>query len=109
MRRLDSARPITTAVSNDPINSTVFDLVDVIGVNYNLNQYDDIHRLYPDKPFVSTERCATATTRGSYLDSSAFTSSYDKDVNECFFGQRENLEIYVRQRMGVRQLSMDSV
>lgn len=88
-RRLDSSRPITTAVSNDPINSTVLDLVDVIGVNYNLNQYDDIHRLYPDKPFVSTECCATATTRGSYLDPSAFTSSYDIDVNEWFLGREK--------------------
>lgn len=88
-RRLDSSRPITTAVSNDPINSTVLDLVDVIGVNYNLNQYDDIHRLYPDKPFVSTECCATATTRGSYLDPSAFTSSYDIDVNAWFLGREK--------------------
>ena len=88
-RRLDSSRPITTAVSNDPINSTVLDLVDVIGVNYNLNQYDDIHRLYPNKPFVSTECCATATTRGSYLDPSAFTSSYDIDVNEWFLGREK--------------------
>lgn len=88
-RRLDSSRPITTAVSNDPINSTVLDLVDVIGVNYNLAQYDEIHKRYPDMPFVSTECCATSSVRGDYDDFKAFTSAYDKDNNEWFLGREK--------------------
>lgn len=88
-RRLDSSRPITTAVSNDPINSTVLDLVDVIGVNYNLAQYDEIHKRYPDMPFVSTECCATSTVRGDYDDFKAFTSAYDKDNNDWFLGREK--------------------
>lgn len=88
-RRLDSSRPITTAVSNDPINSTVLDLVDVIGVNYNLAQYDEIHKRYPDMPFVSTECCATSSVRGDYDDFKAFTSTYDKDNNGWFLGREK--------------------
>lgn len=87
VRRLDSSRPITTAVSNDPVNSTVLDLVDVIGVNYNLSQYDEIHKRYPNMPFVSTECCATGSVRGDYDDFKAFTSAYDKDTNEWFLGR----------------------
>lgn len=100
VRKYDKSRPVTTAVSNDPLNSTVMDLVDVIGVNYNLNQYDDIHKKYPDKPFVSSECCATGTTRGWYADDSAkrsFTSAYDKDTNRWFLS-RENTWKFIMER-----------
>ncbi|MDY3032173.1 MAG: glycoside hydrolase family 2 TIM barrel-domain containing protein [Clostridia bacterium] len=100
VRRLDKSRPVTTAVSNDPINSTVMDTVDVIGVNYNLQQYDDIHKMYPNKPFVSSECCATGTTRGWYFDDSpkrSFMSAYDKDTTRWFLA-RENTWKFVSER-----------
>ena len=92
VKKLDPSRPVTTAVSNDPIHATVMDEVDVIGVNYNLEQYDALHEKYPDKPFISTECCATGTTRGWYLDDSekrSYLSAYDKDTNAWFLS-REN-------------------
>lgn len=100
VRRYDKSRPVTTAVSDDPINSTVLDLVDVIGVNYNLNQYDEIHKMYPDKPFVSSECCATGTTRGWYMADSekrSFMSAYDKDTTRWFLG-REKTWKFITER-----------
>lgn len=87
VRQLDGTRPVTTAVSNDPIHCKVYDEVDVIGVNYNMAQWDGIHDLYPDKPFVSTECCATGTTRGWYGPDDAargYVHGYDHDVNNTF-------------------------
>ncbi len=99
-KRLDPARPVTTAVSNSPLDATVFDLVDVIGINYNLDAYDEIHKKYPDKPFISSECCATGTTRAWYFDDDekkGYINSYDHDTNKWFKG-RENTRIFFAER-----------
>lgn len=87
VHKWDGTRPVTTAVSNDPIHSTVLETVDVIGVNYNLEQYDAIHEKYPQHPFVSSECCATGSTRGWYLDdcpSRGYLYGYDRDSTSWF-------------------------
>ncbi len=40
VRKLDNTRYVMSAVSNDPDIATVYDELDVIGVNYNLGKYD---------------------------------------------------------------------
>lgn len=98
--KYDKSRPITTAISDNPLASTVLDVVDVIGVNYNLHQYDELHKRYPEKPFVSSECCATGTTRGWYKDDSAtrsFLSAYDKDTTNWFMA-REKTWKFVMER-----------
>lgn len=100
VRKYDKSRSVTTAVSNDPIHAAVLDCVDVIGVNYNLHQYDEIHKHYPGTPLVSTECCATGTTRGWYLDDCperSFMSAYDKDTNRWFLS-RENTWKFIMER-----------
>ena len=100
VRKLDKSRPVTTAISNDPLDATVLDLVDVIGINYNLQHYESLHKAHPDKPFVVTECCATGTTRGHYFDDNverSFASAYDKDTNKWFLG-REKTWKYVAER-----------
>lgn len=92
VRRLDPLRFVTTAVSNDPLNAVVYDDLDVIGVNYNLECYDELHRRYPQLPFVSSECCATGTTRGWYGDdcpSRAFFGAWDKDATKWFLGREK--------------------
>ena len=99
VKRLDPIRPVTTAVSYNPLEATVYDLVDVIGINYNLQHCEDIHKMYPNKPFVITECCATGTTRGFYLDDNterSFASAYDKDANSWFLG-RERTRKYISE------------
>ncbi len=83
VKKYDTSRPVTIAVSRDPISSTVYDVAEVIGINYNLHQYDDIHKKYPDKPIVASECCAVGTTRGWYLDDApehGYLTAYDHPV-----------------------------
>ncbi len=92
VKKLDDTRFVMSAVSNSPDIATVYDELDAIGVNYNLDKYDYIHKKYPDKGIFSSECCATGTTRGWYnadCFEKGFLSAYDKDTDSWFLG-REN-------------------
>ncbi len=92
VRKLDDKRVVMTAVSNSPDEATVYDELDAIGINYNLDKYDAIHEKYPDKCVFASECCATGTTRGWYDDDCterAFMSAYDKDTTNWFLGREK--------------------
>ena len=84
VRKLDNSRFVTTAVWHSPSEATVYDELEVIGINYNWNAYDAAHQKYPHKGVISSENCATSTTRGHYFaadPSRAFLPSYDHDTD----------------------------
>ena len=86
-KRLDDSRYVMTAITHSPDRATVCDELDVIGVNYNWKTYDAIHQKYPKTPVLSSENCATGTTRGHYLPDAperAFLTAYDHDTNDLF-------------------------
>ncbi len=90
VRRLDVLRPITSAVDKSPEKAPVFDEQDLVGINYNLHIFDDVHAKYPQKAIFSSENAATSSTRGWYEpDCSArgYMSAYDKDTNDWFLGR----------------------
>ena len=90
-KKLDNTRFIMTAVDK-PTTSKVYDLNDVIGINYNLSFYDEIHEKYPDKGVFASECCASGTTRSQYLGNDptrGYISSYDKDINNWFLGREK--------------------
>lgn len=100
IKKLDTSRPVLTAVSNSPNQATVFDDLDAVGINYNLNLLDEVHAKYPEKPALSSECCATGTTRGWYFDdfeNKSFLSAYDRDTNRWFLG-RERTWKFVMER-----------
>lgn len=100
IRKLDDKRVVMTAVSNSPDMATVYDELDAIGINYNLNLYDGIHEKYPEKCVFSSECCATGTTRGWYDDDcheKGYLSAYDKDTNNWFLG-RERTWKFLNER-----------
>ena len=100
IRQLDPTRWITCAVSNDPDKATVYDDLDVIGINYNHWNYDAVHKNHPDKMIVASECCATGTTRGWYYDDDpqkGYFNAVDHDTNEWFIG-RENTWRLFRDR-----------
>ena len=100
IRQLDPTRWITCAVSNDPDKATVYDDLDVIGINYNHWNYDAVYKKYPDKMIVASECCATGTTRGWYFDDDpqrGYLNAIDHDTNEWFIG-RENTWRLFRDR-----------
>lgn len=102
-KKLDPTRPITTAVCHDPANAPVQEFVDIIGVNYFPETYDILHEKYPEKPFVSTENCATGTTRGWYYDQDdtrAFLPAHDRDTVGNFYA-REFYQKFIAERKWV--------
>lgn len=100
VRRLDKVRPITSAVSMSPDKATVFDALDVIGINYNLELYDEVHEKYPEKAIFSSENCATGSSRSWYYPDAkelGLLSAYDKDTNE-WFRSREHTWKFIDER-----------
>ena len=91
VRKLDDSRMVICAV-DAPGDSTVYDYLDAIGINYNLHKYDKLHEKYPDKMIFASECCATGTTRDWYYDDApnkGYINAFDKDTNHWFRG-REN-------------------
>lgn len=95
IRKLDQTRLITAAESHEPDKSTIFDECDVIGINYNLNLYDEVHRQHPDKPIFSSECCATGTTRDWNFASSGTSRIRDKDrdTNNWFLARENTMKM----------------
>ncbi len=87
VRRLDPSRLVMTAINITPENATVCDELDLIGVNYCWEAYSAVHEKFPNKPVISSENCATGTTRGWYFDDNpdkAFISAYDHDTTDRY-------------------------
>ena len=69
VRSLDTTRPVTMAQNEGHENpGSAATSVDVIGFNYSWDNWDKIHKLYPDKPIIETEMANTYTSRGVYED-----------------------------------------
>ncbi len=65
IRRLDDTRPITAAMNNS-IGHGLTEVIDVQGFNYHPENYDKVHREFPNKPLIATEIAAAVSTRGCY-------------------------------------------
>lgn len=79
-RELDGTRPTTAAMNHSWDRKEGFGpLLDVMGFNYNIGVYDQIHKLYPDKPMIATETASTVSTRGEYVNDpvKGYVSAYD--------------------------------
>lgn len=76
-KRLDPTRPVMAAVDKSPATAPVFDVADIIGINYNLPAFDELRQKRPDKCFVSSENCAVPSTRGHFFDSSIEKAAYN--------------------------------
>ena len=89
IRKFDKQRFITAAQSVFPDQSTIFEHCDIIGINYNLESYDKVHGMYPNKAIVASECCATGTTRGWHYESCAdgYIKDKDRNTNSWFKGR----------------------
>lgn len=82
IRRLDSSRLVTGAMNGGILEDCgVGNALDVVGVNYQLYSYDEIHKKYPAMPIVGSETTSAFQTRGCTVtdnDKQTF-SCYDED------------------------------
>ncbi len=88
--KLDDSRFIMSAVVHSPDVATVYDELEVIGINYNWNKYEYVHKKYPNKGIFSSECCATSTTRGWYFEpdtTRGYLPAYDRDSSEDWKGR----------------------
>lgn len=98
--KLDPTRPVTAACDR-PDKATIYDDVDVIGVNYNLQHFDMLHEHFPNKAIFSSENCATGTTRGWYNDDDpthGYISAYDAIPRGTGFMARELTWKFIAER-----------
>ncbi len=63
--KFDDTRKIMAAQNGGMLNdSNASDVLDIIGVNYFLREYEQIHLKAPNKVLIGTENCPTYATRG---------------------------------------------
>ena len=68
VHRYDDTRPVTSAIVHDWPTNQAADVEDILGVNYNTDRYDAIHRRHPDKAMFGSEDTNDKTTRGEYVN-----------------------------------------
>jgi len=91
-RKFDKTRAITNAVCHTPEDIDFFDYCDVIAINYNLDSYAKVHEKYPNKAIISSECCATSTTRDWNYPSNnnGRIRDKDRDTNYWFLGREKS-------------------
>jgi beta-galactosidase len=79
VHQYDRTRPITCAMDSGWLRPGFAEVEDIIGVNYNYQRYDEIHRAHPDKPMFGSETANNKTARSVYEHDAAagLMSSYN--------------------------------
>lgn len=80
VKSLDTTRPVTAAMNwgqFEPVN--VAQVVDVVGFNYHMENYDRYHKAHPNTPLISTEDGSCLIVRGEYVTDTTkhIVDSYD--------------------------------
>ncbi len=83
IRRLDGERFITGAVNEGILNENgVSALLDIAGINYQINEYDNFHKKFEKLPVIATETNSSFQVRGctkTNNENHTF-SCYDEDA-----------------------------
>lgn len=69
VKALDSTRPVVAALSEwNPEKNFMYQsgALDLVGLNYHHEVYEDFHKHYPGKIFIGTEQMSALATRGHY-------------------------------------------
>lgn len=71
--------------------------MDIVGANYNLSSFDEIHEKFPEKCILATENCPTYATRGVYRTDDNYYSCYGDEWAGFAQSIEETLEtVYAR-------------
>ena len=92
VKRLDSTRPVTAAISGGILNDgAMSETIDVMSINYSFPTLDPFHAKWPNKPVLSSETGCTLSTRGVYETSAEKKqfASYDDDFERWGSSARE--------------------
>ena len=83
VKALDTSRPVTAAMNGGTFaDVNVSQVVDVVGFNYQIKDYDRFHQLHPGIPMTSSEDTSAFMSRGEFTSDAAahHSASYDEDA-----------------------------
>ena len=83
VKALDTSRPVTAAMNGGMFaDINVSQVVDVVGFNYQIKDYDRFHRLHPQVPMTSSEDTSAFMSRSEFTTDVAahHSASYDEDA-----------------------------
>ncbi|MDR0698394.1 MAG: DUF4982 domain-containing protein [Tannerella sp.] len=68
VRRLDPTRPIVSACNEPSLSNPFFrpGILDLVGLNYHLSDYEKVHAEFADRPFIASETVSGLASRGFY-------------------------------------------
>ncbi|MFV0604933.1 MAG: sugar-binding domain-containing protein [Niabella sp.] len=69
VKTIDPSRPVTCALSeNNPQKNYIYQskALDVVGLNYHIEAYEDFPKNYPGEKFIATENVSGLASRGHY-------------------------------------------
>lgn len=64
--KVDNSRPVSSAMNSGWFGDGFTNVEDLMGVNYNIEVYDQFHKQHPNMPMFASETASTVTTRGEY-------------------------------------------
>jgi len=96
VRMNDPTRPVTAACNETSEHNLLIQsgALDIIGFNYHQDQYADVAKQFPGKPFISTESVSSLQTRGFYLLPSDSIRIWPENGNDNFSTPHQQCSAY---------------
>jgi beta-galactosidase len=96
VRSLDPTRPITAACNETGVRNPLLasGALDVVGFNYHQNEYEDVPKRFPGKPFVATESVSALMSRGVYMQPSTQTLLWPERWDKPFSHPSQQCSAY---------------
>ncbi|MDR1526798.1 MAG: DUF4982 domain-containing protein [Dysgonamonadaceae bacterium] len=68
VRKLDPTRPVVSACNEPSLSNPFFrpGILDLVGLNYHLADYEKVHAEFADRPFIASETVSGLASRGFY-------------------------------------------
>ena len=87
VKALDTSRPVTAAMNGGMFaDVNVSQVVDVVGFNYQIKDYDRFHQLHPRIPMTSSEDTSAFMSRGEFTSDAAAHHSAGYDEDAAYWG-----------------------
>lgn len=88
IKRLDPSRPVTAGMHDGLFaERNAGEVLDVVGINYQVYAYDRYHREHPRRPLVSSEDTSAYMTRGAWRSDRAAQVLASDDNEPSSWGQ----------------------
>jgi beta-galactosidase len=96
VKSVDPTRPVTAACNETGESNPLFQsgALDIIGFNYHHNEFADVQKRYPGKPFIVTESVSALQTRGFYTNPSTTINIWPERWDKPFSNLLQQCSAY---------------